>query len=235
MDGSALAGVDSMVSMRGEGMVSGQSNGVPGSDGGSVSESSSATAISGGTNGNNQVECHNGGATRNGESQWSLVSSDGSKMNKIQEIVENHTSMPSKCHVESLVQQVGQLSDVEKFLLYLKLPVGRSPDTDPLKQPLNPLGSRCEIQLTITWIKTHLEMNSEVSLPKREVYNEYMHYCNLNNIKALSTADFGKVMKQVFPGVRPRRLGQRGASKYCYSGLRKKWALDPPSLPDLND
>ncbi|ROT85378.1 DNA-binding protein RFX7 [Penaeus vannamei] len=42
-------------------------------------------------------------------------------------------------------------------------------------------------------------------------------------------------MKQVFPGVRPRRLGQRGASKYCYSGLRKKWALDPPSLPDLND
>lgn len=80
-----------MVSMRGEGMVSGQSNGVPGSDGGSVSESSSATAISGGTNGNNQVECHNGGATRNGESQWSLVSSDGSKMNKIQEIVENHT------------------------------------------------------------------------------------------------------------------------------------------------
>lgn len=91
MDGSALAGVDSMVSMRGEGMVSGQSNGVPVSDGGSASESSSTTAISGGTNGNNQVECHNGGAARNGESQWSLVASDGSKMNKIQEIVENHT------------------------------------------------------------------------------------------------------------------------------------------------
>lgn len=41
-------------------------------------------------------------------------------------------------------------------------------------RPLNPLGSRSEIQLTITWIRTHLEMNSEVSLPKREVYNEYM-------------------------------------------------------------
>ncbi|KAK4303866.1 hypothetical protein Pmani_024156, partial [Petrolisthes manimaculis] len=145
----------------------------------------------------------------------------------------------SKCVVESLVQQVSQLSDVEKFLLYLKLPVGRPPDTDPLKhapppRPLNPLGSRCEIQLTITWIRTHLEMNSEISLPKREVYDEYMHYCKLNNIKALSTADFGKVMKQVFPGVRPRRLGQRGASKYCYSGLRKKWALTPPDLPDLS-
>ncbi|KAK7075772.1 DNA binding [Halocaridina rubra] len=144
-------------------------------------------------------------------------------------------SVTSKCLVDNLLQQVGQLSDVEKFLLYLKLPVGRPPDSDPLKQPLNPLGSRSEIQLTITWIRTHLEMNSEVSLPKREVYNEYMHYCNLNNIKALSTADFGKVMKQVFPGVRPRRLGQRGASKYCYSGLRKKWSLEPPDLPDLND
>lgn len=44
------------------------------------------------------------------------------------------SSVASKCVVETLVQQVGQLSDVEKFLLYLKLPVGRPPDTDPLKQ-----------------------------------------------------------------------------------------------------
>lgn len=43
-------------------------------------------------------------------------------------------SVSSKCVVDSLLQQVSQLSDVEKFLLYLKLPVGRPPDTDPLKQ-----------------------------------------------------------------------------------------------------
>ncbi len=40
-------------------------------------------------------------------------------------------------------------------------------------RPLNPLGSRTEIQLTITWIKTHLEEDQQVSLPKHEVYDEY--------------------------------------------------------------
>lgn len=233
MDVAAARGTQAVyiVSMRGDGVSvarSGQANGVGSSVGSGTSDTSSGITSSQG------LECHANGAGVNGDTQWK-VQQDSCKMSKIRDIVENSASMASKCTVESLVQQVSQLSDVEKFLLYLKLPVGRPPDTDPLKHPLNPLGSRCEIQLTITWIRTHLEMNSEVSLPKREVYNEYTHYCNLNNIKALSTADFGKVMKQVFPGVRPRRLGQRGASKYCYSGLRKKYALDPPDLPDLND
>lgn len=40
-------------------------------------------------------------------------------------------------------------------------------------------------------------------------------------------------MKQVFPNVRPRRLGTRGHSRYCYSGLRKKGELTPPMLADL--
>lgn len=40
-------------------------------------------------------------------------------------------------------------------------------------------------------------------------------------------------MKQVFPNVRPRRLGTRGHSRYCYSGLRKKGELSPPALSDL--
>ena len=52
-------------------------------------------------------------------------------------------------------------------------------------------------------------------------------------MKPLSTADFGKVMKQVFPNVRPRRLGTRGHSRYCYSGLRKKGELEVPVLTDL--
>ena len=50
-------------------------------------------------------------------------------------------------------------------------------------------------------------------------------------MKPLSTADFGKVMKQVYPRVRPRRLGTRGNSRYCYAGMCKKIKLDPPKLP----
>ncbi|KFM65036.1 DNA-binding protein RFX7, partial [Stegodyphus mimosarum] len=41
-------------------------------------------------------------------------------------------------------------------------------------------------------------------------------------------------MKQIFPSVKPRRLGTRGNSRYCYSGLRKKVDVKPPKLPYLN-
>ena len=57
-------------------------------------------------------------------------------------------------------------------------------------------------------------------------------YCNFNSLKPLSTADFGKVMKQVYPQVRPRRLGTRGNSRYCYAGLKKRLKLEPPTTPE---
>ena len=102
--------------------------------------------------------------------------------------------------------QVHKLSTLDKLLLYLKLPTGRPAEAcDPLRQPLNPLGSRSEIQLTINWIRSHYEEDPQVSLPKHEVYDDYTGYCSVNTVKPLSTADFGKVMKQVFPAVRPRR------------------------------
>ena len=59
-------------------------------------------------------------------------------------------------------------------------------------------------------------------------------YCELHNLKPLNTADFGKVMKRAFPGVKPRRLGQRGQSRYCYGGMRKRLEVPPPSLPDVS-
>jgi hypothetical protein len=61
----------------------------------------------------------------------------------------------------------------------------------------------------------------------------FSEYCNHNSLKPLSTADFGKVMKQVYPQVRPRRLGTRGNSRYCYAGLKKKLRLDDPFTPEV--
>lgn len=63
----------------------------------------------------------------------------------------------------------------------------------------------------------------------------FSNYCEANQIKPLSQADFGKVMKQVYPRVRARRLGTRGNSRYCYSGLRRCVKLKSPVLPDLAD
>ncbi|XP_057377035.1 uncharacterized protein LOC130698421 [Daphnia carinata] len=159
--------------------------------------------------------------------------SDPINKEKMEKLLDSSTSMASKKIVSNLLLEVDKLSDTERLLLYYKLPLGRSTDIDPLRMPLNPLGSRPEIMQTVVWIQTHLEEDVEVSLPKQEVYEEYGAYCTENVIKPLSTADFGKVMKQVFPNVRPRRLGTRGHSRYCYSGLRKKGELSPPILADL--
>lgn len=58
-----------------------------------------------------------------------------------------------------------------------------------------------------------------VSLPKHEVYEEYRRFCQASRFEPLCVADFGKAMKHVFPKVKPRRLGQRGNSKYCYRSV----------------
>lgn len=60
-------------------------------------------------------------------------------------------------------------------------------------------------------------------------------YCTREDVKPLSTADFGKVMKQIFPSIRPRRLGTRGNSRYCYAAMRKTTKLECPQLPHLGN
>ncbi|KRT83753.1 hypothetical protein AMK59_3722 [Oryctes borbonicus] len=148
--------------------------------------------------------------------------------------LETAISEKSKIKIQNILNEVNALIPIEKLLLYLKLPTESANNVDPLRQPLNPLGSRTEITQTIMWIKTHLEEDPEISLQKKGVYDEYSTFCENKNIKPLSTADFGKVMKQVYPRVRPRRLGTRGNSQYCYSGLRKRIKLATPFLPDVS-
>lgn len=42
----------------------------------------------------------------------------------------------------------------------------------------------------------------------------YRSYCDNLGYNPLSAADFGKIMKNVFPNMKARRLGMRGKSKY---------------------
>ncbi|XP_060536618.1 uncharacterized protein LOC132708348 [Cylas formicarius] len=164
-----------------------------------------------------------------------------SKCDFMQDVINEFNSVTAvisekgKQTIQIILAQIKTLSQNEKYFLYLKLPSEISNIVDPFRQTLNPLGTRSEIYRTIVWIQTHLEEDQNISLPKKEVYNEYEQFCEDNNIKPLSQADFGKVMKQVFPKVRARRLGQRGNSKYCYSGLRRRVSLNPPRLPDLSE
>uniref|UniRef100_A0A1A9WJD0 RFX-type winged-helix domain-containing protein n=1 Tax=Glossina brevipalpis TaxID=37001 RepID=A0A1A9WJD0_9MUSC len=158
---------------------------------------------------------------------------DDDKLKRIQYVVESGVGDHAKQQITQILDRISTLRPVEKLLLYLRLP-GETPETDPLRQPQNPLGTRSEINHTINWVRTHLEQDPQVSIPKQDVYNDYIVYCERLDIKPLSTADFGKVMKQVFPGIRPRRLGTRGHSRYCYAAMRKTSKLPAPHLPTLN-
>ncbi|KAH8318771.1 hypothetical protein KR074_005697, partial [Drosophila pseudoananassae] len=154
------------------------------------------------------------------------------KMRRVQQVIESSLDDNAKLQISQILERVSGLKPIEKLFLYLRLP-GECADTDPLRQPQNPLGTRSEINHTINWVRSHLEHDAQVSIPKQDVYNDYIAYCERLSIKPLSTADFGKVMKQVFPGVRPRRLGTRGNSRYCYAAMRKTTKLTPPQLPQL--
>uniref|UniRef100_A0A673M8B4 DNA-binding protein RFX7-like n=1 Tax=Sinocyclocheilus rhinocerous TaxID=307959 RepID=A0A673M8B4_9TELE len=93
--------------------------------------------------------------------------------------------------------------------------------------------SRTQQLHAFSWIRNHLEEHPETSLPKQEVYDEYKSYCDSLGYHALSAADFGKIMKNVFPNMKARRLGMRGKSKYPSVELFKAF-VHMPSLPNLD-
>lgn len=159
--------------------------------------------------------------------------SDKEREVRIQQIFESAIGDTSKKQIVEILEKISILRPPERLLLYLRMP-GGYPETDPLRQSQNPLGTRSEINHTINWVRSHLEHDPNVSIPKQEVYDDYTAFCERIDIKPLSTADFGKVMKQVFPGIRPRRLGTRGHSRYCYAAMRKATKLAAPKLPDLS-
>ncbi|XP_067296515.1 DNA-binding protein RFX7 [Pseudorasbora parva] len=157
----------------------------------------------------------------------------GHEANALQLKIKNSICKTVQSKVDCILQDVEKLTDIEKLYLYLKLPSGPSNGNEKTEQS-SMSSSRTQQMHAFSWIRNHLEEHPETSLPKQEVYDEYKSYCDSLGHHALSAADFGKIMKNVFPNMKARRLGMRGKSKYCYSGLRKKTFVHMPSLPNLD-
>ncbi|CEF71623.1 Rfx [Strongyloides ratti] len=75
---------------------------------------------------------------------------------------------------------------------------------------------------TIQWLVTNYETADGTSLPRCTLYNHYIKHCNEHKIEPVNAASFGKLIRSVFLGLRTRRLGTRGNSKYHYYGIRIK-------------
>ncbi|XP_023798887.1 DNA-binding protein RFX2 isoform X5 [Cyanistes caeruleus] len=72
------------------------------------------------------------------------------------------------------------------------------------------------------WLLDNYETAEGVSLPRSSLYNHYLRHCQEHKLDPVNAASFGKLIRSVFMGLRTRRLGTRGNSKYHYYGIRLK-------------
>ncbi|KAM4039657.1 MHC class II regulatory factor RFX1 isoform 2-T2 [Anomaloglossus baeobatrachus] len=75
---------------------------------------------------------------------------------------------------------------------------------------------------TVQWLLDNYETAEGVSLPRSTLYCHYLLHCQDQKLEPVNAASFGKLIRSVFMGLRTRRLGTRGNSKYHYYGLRIK-------------
>ncbi|NXY52132.1 RFX5 protein, partial [Ceuthmochares aereus] len=129
-------------------------------------------------------------------------------------------------------QDVQKFSDSEKLYLYLQLPSGPSLG-EKSSLDLSSL-STAEYMHACNWIRNHLEEHTDTCLPKQDVYDAYKRYCDSLCCRPLSTANFGKIIREIFPNIKARRLGGRGQSKYPCVGIRTKTVVSLPPLPSLD-
>uniref|UniRef100_A0A8C9VXT4 DNA-binding protein RFX2 n=1 Tax=Scleropages formosus TaxID=113540 RepID=A0A8C9VXT4_SCLFO len=74
----------------------------------------------------------------------------------------------------------------------------------------------------LQWLLDNYETAEGVSLPRSSLYNHYLRHCQDQKLDPVNAASFGKLIRSVFMGLRTRRLGTRGNSKYHYYGIRLK-------------
>lgn len=76
--------------------------------------------------------------------------------------------------------------------------------------------------LQVRWLLENYETAEGISLPRSTLYSHYQTHCSQQGIEPVNAASFGKLIRSVFVGLRTRRLGTRGNSKYHYYGIRVK-------------
>ncbi|MES1905544.1 MAG: Transcription factor rfx3, partial [Paramarteilia canceri] len=78
--------------------------------------------------------------------------------------------------------------------------------------------------ITLKWLMDNFESAEGVSMPRATLYALYSEHCNENEtfLEPMNAASFGKMLRSIFSGLRTRRLGTRGNSKYHYYGIKLK-------------
>ncbi|XP_035286004.1 DNA-binding protein RFX5 isoform X1 [Anguilla anguilla] len=156
----------------------------------------------------------------------------GSEPSMLLRKLRSNISKNIQSKVDFILQEVQRFSDSDKLYLYLQLPSGPG-TTEKSGGDSNSFNTSDQLH-ACNWIRSHLEEHADTCLPKQDVYEAYRRYCDNLQYRSLSAANFGKIIRDIFPNIKARRLGGRGQSKYCYSGIRRKSVLNMPLLPSLD-
>ncbi|GBP70478.1 Transcription factor RFX3 [Eumeta japonica] len=88
---------------------------------------------------------------------------------------------------------------------------------------------------TVQWLLDNYETAEGVSLPRSTLYAHYLRHCAAHRLEPVNAASFGKLIRSVFIGLRTRRLGTRGNSKYHYYGIKAKTGAPDSPSPQSDD
>ncbi|XP_054461626.1 LOW QUALITY PROTEIN: DNA-binding protein RFX5 [Anoplopoma fimbria] len=171
-------------------------------------------------------------ASRRGEDGLEGGGEGNTEPSMLLQKLKSNISKSVQTKVDQILQDVQRFSDNDKLFLYLQLPSGPS-SGDKSGGDSSSFNTADQLH-TCNWIRSHLEEHSDTCLPKQDVYETYKRYCENLQHRPLSAANFGKIIRDIFPNIKARRLGGRGQSKYCYSGIRRKTVLNMPLLPNLD-
>ncbi|CAF0939756.1 unnamed protein product [Didymodactylos carnosus] len=87
---------------------------------------------------------------------------------------------------------------------------------------------------TVQWLVDNFEPSEGCSLRRSVLYSFYSQHCHELKLEQVNPASFGKLIRSVFLGLRTRRLGTRGNSKYHYYGIRLKASSSLNQYTDKN-
>ncbi|CAM4694842.1 unnamed protein product [Lepidochelys olivacea] len=150
--------------------------------------------------------------SKKGSSQPGNSRGDATEPSTLLQKLKSTISKSVQNKVDSILQDVQKFSDNDKLYLYLQLPSGPS-SGEKSSLDLSSL-STAEHMHACNWIRNHLEEHTDTCLPKQDVYDTYKRYCDNLCCHPLSAANFGKIIREIFPNIKARRLGGRGQSKY---------------------
>ncbi|KAG7883133.1 hypothetical protein KL937_000306 [Ogataea polymorpha] len=74
--------------------------------------------------------------------------------------------------------------------------------------------------LAMVFLIKRVQIKDSAVCPRNRIFNQYVQLCQQYGVQPVVNASFGKLVKALFPGIKTRRLGIRGSSRYHYCGIK---------------